>query len=424
MSQNKTASTPPRTANNPRAGIVSVRYFLSTPKRPFSSIQCEISINADRAGRFRVERSVKTANWSQELQKMLDDSPETKLMNERLRFVKLSIQQAALRLQIDGKRLTAKTVKTAYLEHHGFKKPEIRIESEKPKRCTFQECFTRFYDRKATNKRKPVSERTKESYWRYKNNLEKYLADCRVKRLYVDTITYDWAEKYLEWLSERFENDYANNNVQLLKSVLIFAEDTGIIAHNPLKGFKLYDVDEYDTTHLTMAEVNYLATFDFGALPIHPKTAQSLREETDCFIITCFTAQHHTDLKELGFELYIHPQDGRTWLRDTRNKTGTPYTLPVHPVALAMIEKYGGIDHLPVKSNVKRNKLLKEIAAFCGISKHLTTKIGRKTFTNYALNTLRMREETIAAILGHKSTKFVKHYAKITEESIAAEYRF
>jgi hypothetical protein len=237
-------------------------------------------------------------------------------------------------------------------------------------------------------------------------------------------MTHSWAEKYLSWLFERFENDYANNNVQLCKSVLQYAEDTTLIEHNPLKGFKFYDNDYYDTTHLTMAEVNHLAGFDFTSLPIHPKTAQSLREETDCFIFTCFTAQHHTDLRELGFTLYVHPQDGRTWIRDARNKTGTPYTLPVHPIAMAIIEKYGGIDKLPVKSNVKRNKLLKEIASHCGINKHLSTKIGRKTFTNYALNTLRMRQETIAAILGHKSTKFVKHYGRITEESIAAEYKF
>ncbi len=422
MSQNNTTSNPPRTAN--RAGIITVRYFLSTPKRPLSSIQCEISINSDRGGRFRVESSVPTVNWSQELQKMLDDSPESKLINERLRFVKLSIQQAALRLQIDGKKLTAKAVKVAYLEQHGHSKPDKTVESPKNQRLTFQECFTRFYDKKSTNKRRPISERTKESYWRYKNNLEKYLADEGIKRLYADKITHEWAEKYLEWLAERFENDYANNNVQLLKSVLQFGEDAGLLDRNRLKGFKLYDIGHYDTTHLTIEEVNLLANFDFNTLPIHPKTAQSLREETDCFIVSCFTAQHHADLKKLGFELYEHPQDGRIWIRDKRVKTGTPYTLPLHPIALAVIEKYGGVDKLPVKSGVKRNKLLKEIAAFCGIAKHITTKTGRKTFANYALNILRMRQETVAAILGHKTTKFVKHYARITEESIAAEYRF
>jgi integrase len=284
----------------------------------------------------------------------------------------------------------------------------------------------RFIEKKSKQKRKPVTDRTKESYWRYKNNLDIYLAESRTKRLYADQINEVWLEKYLDWLIDErgFCNDYANNNVELLKSVLKMAEETGFIARNLTKGFKLYNDDNYDTTHLTMDEIDRMANIDFHSLPIHPDTAQSLREEADCFIFSCFTAQHHADLQRKDFEVFTHPQDGRKWVRAKRVKTGNPYTLPLHPIALAIIDKYGGIENLPVKANTKRNEKLKEIAAFCGISKHLSTKIGRKTFANYALNTQRMRKETIAAILGHKTTKFIDPYARITEESIAAEYKF
>ncbi len=409
-----------------RVELLSIRFNLRNPKRPETSLQCKIGINGSYATEFVVERKIKTNYWAQKLQKMMDDSPESALLNERLAFIKLEIKKAELRLKLEGKAITAKAVKAAFLNVHGHNKAQTTQETAKETRPTFRDCFTRFYDKKAAQKRKPVSDRTKESYWRYKSNLDKYMAFLRIRHLYVDQINYEWAENYLDWLidTKGFTNDYANNNVQLLKSVFLMADNTGFIKQNPLKGFKLSDDDNYDTTHLTMHEVNLIANFDFTALPIHPLTAQSLRDEADCFIITCFTAQHHTDFHERGFELFVHQEDGRKWLRDNRNKTKTPYTLPVHPIALAIIEKYGGIDKLPVKANTKRNKLLKEIAAFCQIPKHLTTKIGRKTFTNYALNILRMREVTIAAILGHKSTKFIKRYARITEESIAAEYQF
>jgi site-specific recombinase XerD len=407
-----------------RAGSISVRFQLSNPKQAESSLLCTITANGQSAGRFVAVSKVNVTNWAQSLQKMLDDSPESKLTNEQLEFVRIEIKRTALRLQLEGKTISAQTVKAAYLEIHGYKPTAKPIEPIKPLRPNFQACFIAFFNHKSNNKRRPVTDRTRESYWRYKNNLDKYLKASRVKRLYADQMTHEWAEKYIQWLFERLENDYANNNVQMLKSVLQYAEDTKLIDHNPLRGFKFYDKNHYDTTHLSMEQVNQLATFDFTKLPIHPKTAQSLREEADCFVITCFTAQHHSDFHERGFELFVHPQDGRTWIRDNRNKTGTPYTLPVHPVALGIIEKYGGIEKLPVKSNVKRNKLLKEIASHCGIAKHLSTKIGRKTFANYALNTLRMRQETVAAILGHRTTKFIKFYASISEESIAAEYRF
>lgn len=425
MSQQKdTTNSSPEHSTKARSGLLSVRFVLTNPKRPETSLQCKIGVNDDYATEFVIERNVKTVNWAQKLQKMLDDSPESKLLNQQLSFIKIKIKEAELRLRLEGKTITAKAVKAAYLKAHGYQKPEPI--QEPSKRPTFQECFRAFYDKKSTQKRMPITDRTKESYWRYKKNLEKYLTYLRIKRLYADQITHEWAEKYLDWLIDvrKFTNDYANNNVDLVKSVLQMAENTGFIPRNPLKGFKLYNEDNYDTTHLTMAEVERMATIDFSALPIHPDTAQSLREEADCFVFSCFTAQHHEDLKRRDMELFVHPTDGRQWIRAKRVKTGTPYTLPLHPIALQIIEKYGGIDKLPVKAAAKRNEKLKQIAAFCGLKMRLTTKIGRKTFSNYALNTQRMRNETVSAILGHKSTKYVKHYAQITEESIAAEYRF
>lgn len=417
-------ATNPAQGKKARAGLPSIRFALTNPKRPESSLQCKIGYNGDYDTEFVVERNVKSVNWAQSLQKMLDDSPESKLLNERLAFIVLEIKRTELRLKLEGKTVTAKAIKAAYLETQGCKKSLSVKEPIKPQRPTFQECFLAFYDRKATNKRQVISDRTKESYWRYKRNFDKYLKESKIRALYADQLTHDWVEKYINWLNERFVNNYANNNVQLLKSVLQYAADTGLISTNPLKGFRLFDDGKYNTTHLKIEEVMKIANFDFSKLPITQKAAESLQHEADCFVFCCFSAQHHEDLHRREFELYTSPEDGRIWMRDLRIKTKTPYTLPVHPIALAIIEKYGGVEKLPVKANARRNLKLKEIAAFCGIDKHLTTKTPRKTFANFALNTLRMREETVAAILGHKSTKYVKYYARITEESISAEYRF
>jgi integrase len=408
-----------------RAAVVSVRFQLSNAKKPQTSLKCLISVSGHRATEFVVCKGVTVKFWAQKLQKMLDDSAESRLINDKLSLIKLDIQKAEMRLRIDGKLVTAHSVKTAYLEAAGITPKNQQAATVKPSRPTFQDCFDRFYERKAANKRKPVTDRTKESYFRYKSNLMDYTGG-RYRKLYADELTHVWAESYLNWLidSQGFTVNYANNNVNLIKSVLKQAEETGLIDRNPIKGFSLSDTDNYDTTHLTMTEVEVIANADFGTFPISPETAHSLREEADCFLFTCFTGQHHSDLQKRAFEVFVHPQDGRKWVRDTRTKTGNVYLLPLHPIALGIIEKYGGIDKLPVKANAKRNTRLKQIATFCGINKLLTTKIGRKTFANYALNVQRMRQETVAAILGHKSSKYVKYYAKITEESIAAEYRF
>ena len=96
----------------------------------------------------------------------------------------------------------------------------------------------------------------------------------------------------------------------------------------------------------------------------------------------------------------------------------------LHPIALSIIKKYGGIDGLPKRNNAQRNINLKLIAHYVGLRQHLTTKIARKTFASYCLNDLRMRLETVAAVLGHNSLNFVRHYAQINNRTIEDEMKF
>ncbi|GAB4047836.1 hypothetical protein GCM10028810_32330 [Spirosoma litoris] len=56
-----------------------------------------------------------------------------------------------------------------------------------------------------------------------------------------------------------------------------------------------------------------------------------------------------------------------------------------------------------------------------GIRLNLTVKITRKTFTNVMLNELGVSEESVAAMLGHSTTKHVKYYGKANEERVARE---
>ncbi len=87
--------------------------------------------------------------------------------------------------------------------------------------------------------------------------------------------------------------------------------------------------------------------------------------------------------------------DGRLWL------------FKLHPKAIELISKYGGVEKLPKISNSGYNVHLKEVARLAGITINLTVKIGRKTFTNTVLNELGVSELVVAAMLGHSDTKHI-----------------
>ncbi|WP_460995152.1 tyrosine-type recombinase/integrase [Spirosoma harenae] len=98
--------------------------------------------------------------------------------------------------------------------------------------------------------------------------------------------------------------------------------------------------------------------------------------------------------------------------------------MPLSPKALAIIEKYGGVEHLPKISNSGFNDWLKQIQHMAGIEVHLSVKVARKTFTDVMLNELGISEESVAAMLGHNTTRHVRYYGKASERRVAKEVIF
>ena len=408
-----------------KAVRVQTNYFLLYPKRAFSALKCRVTVGGKPANDFVVESSVEAVFWSQELQKLLDNSPESATINQHLRLVKNQLQTAAIMVEATGKPLTAQAVKEAYFEAQQ-PAPLPIVESAKVAPRTFGYCFLEFVRKKRTDTRNKVCARTMQAYFQYNNKFLEYLQAAKSKSEERATaIKLDYAERYLTWLVDDrgHHENYANKCVDFLRQVLVFAENSGLIDRNPLKGLQLQKSQNYDTTHLDPHELADLVNFDFHKLPIAKETAKSLTEERDCFVFTCYTGQHHSDILDNSVSIFTG-DDGRKWLTGNRKKTGQVYQLPLHSVALAVVEKYDGIGNLPVKSNSKRNELLKQIAAFCGIPKLLTTKIGRKTFADFALNVMVASAETVAEVLGQSSTKYLKHYSRVSQRRIAKEFNF
>jgi len=79
--------------------------------------------------------------------------------------------------------------------------------------------------------------------------------------------------------------------------------------------------------------------------------------------------------------------DGNQWIETERQKTKTALKIPLLNQARDILKRYQ--DHpktvhsktlLSRYSNQKLNSYLKEIADFCGITKHLTFHVARHTF--------------------------------------------
>lgn len=118
--------------------------------------------------------------------------------------------------------------------------------------------------------------------------------------------------------------------------------------------------------------------------------------------------------------------DREKWIVKNRVKTDSPERVPLLPIALEIVERYKNDPFcihykrlLPVNSNQRYNGYLKEIAAICGITKHLTTHTARHTFATTVTLENDVPIETVSQMLGHKNIRTTQIYAKITQRKIS-----
>lgn len=397
----------PKVTQNPGRYTVSILCRLKN-----STVYIRATVNGHRATERSTGIRVSQTQWNAKSQSITGTDRESQLKNDQLHKIKTRFYEAQHELERLGEAITGRK-----LIERSF--------GERSQATTLEEQFRLYVaEKKATTSNSP---KTYQGYEKYFRNLTTYFEETGLKTPLLDDITKARFQGLLVWLKDRYAQDYAIKIAQFLKTLMNHAFTNSLIDRNPVKDIPLEKSGDYDTTHLTQDQVQQLAGFDFVELPLPLDSVRVLEEERDVFIFCSYTGLHHADYSKGAYSVEFIKD--RQWLTGHRIKSqggrkDKPYSMPLHPLALAIIDKYGNVKDLPKRNNAKRNQVLKQIAAYVGLNVHLTTKIARKTLAHYCKNVLGMRDETLAAVLGHTSTKSVKHYATITNDSIDREMQF
>jgi len=391
----------------------TTRFFIkhTGAAKKKGTIYLRLTVDGQRAPDRSTGISIAAADWNSKEQHVSNNDPESQSKNARLQKIRTMIYEAQSHLERKNEPITGRKLVDSLFEKKAV--------------SSLYDVYSLFIaESKATKIRSP---NTYQGYEKYYRNVSTYFTLQGYTRPLLDDITKDLFQGLLVWLNERYVQDYTIKNAQFLKSLFHYAHANGLIPNNPLTTIRLEKSGNYDTTHLTQAEVKRISAYDFSTLNLPLDSIRVLDEERDVFVFTCYCGLHHADYSSGAYSVELI--NGRQWLTGHRVKSKAgrkdkPYSMPLHPLALSIINKYGTVQNLPKRSNQKRNVIIKQIAAYVGLNVHLTTKIARKTLASYCKNDLGMRDETLAAILGHSSTKFVKYYAVINNDSIDREMRF
>lgn len=357
-------------------------------------INCRITVNMIRSNEFSIGVFVDPAKWDSKAQRVRGHSPAAIEANRKIEIVKAELSELYLSARSKGTKLSAEQLRNIYL-------------GKDVVGCLLSRMTSLYLNELL------VKGRSKSTMGRYER-CYRYLQEFLKEDLDVDAISRRQVSNFWIWLKSRnYHNDYCNKIVQACIGLFRYGQREGYVQHNPFSGYSLEWKKELDVTCLEPDEVEAIKK---------TKWNDRLQKVADCFLFMCYTGLHIADYIAVKSHA-IYEYQGQKFMRVERIKTKVEAVFPLTDFAMLLINKYGGLDYMPRISAQKMNDYLKLIADRLEIKKNLTNKIARKTFTNMCINELGLSFEVVATMLGHTSTRQVKHYGSVTEKRILAEWR-
>lgn len=388
-------------------------WFRKSKTSPLKgSIQCRVTIEKSYVEIGSTQISCNRSDWDAENQRFIS-SPDKDRNNRKLREITTHLDRIYDLLLTQHPHVTPSLIKDHYLGKTRFYH-------------TIDELFIEFLKHRAGMMNGGlISKSTYEVNENYIRHIKDYFAANKV--IQANAVQDTAIDGLYFWLlaENRLGERTARKVVAFCKQIWGWAKREKLIPDNPLDGLLIPGKDtddDIDNTHLSIEQLVRLIQFNFNDLvnsgQITTVTAATLSAERDAFVFNCFTGMHHCDYTDKAFR--IEPYKGSYFLKGRRKKSKKLFAVKLLDPAVQILNKYGGLDGLPVKSNQKRNQTLKLIAIYVGIPLTLSTKIARKTFADLALNEMLMNPEDVAACLGLSTTKYLKHYARTHERRLMA----
>ena len=349
--------------------------------------------------------SVNRSKWNAKFSRMKGRNHEALSLNLQLDNITASLHEIFKQHEND-EDISVTKIKSIYL-------------GDGEKTDTFLELFNKYnIDLKslvgktkshATYQKYEVTRKRFSNFLKHKYNRE----DIKLREL-NHIMLHDF-EIYLKTFAACSSNTTANF-LSLLKTIVLFAQRSGMMTHNPFENYKI-TVKKVDRGYLTEEELTRILEKEF--------TIKRLEQVRDVFIFSCFTGLAYIDVKNLTHENIRKSFDGEIWIMTKRQKTDVQSNVLLLDIPKRILQKYNGKlpngKILPVLSNQKTNAYLKEIADLCSINKEITFHLARHTFATTVTLAKGVPIETVSKMLGHTNIQTTQIYARITNSKISKD---
>lgn len=272
--------------------------------------------------------------------------------------------------------------------------------------------------------RKNITKKSIYKFERIKELLEEY-QKAEKEKLNFDKITPLFFEKFFSFLitDKEMLNNTAHKNISFLKTFLIWANNNNYCTNTSYRNFGAkWEANE--VVYLTKKELDNLYNLQ---LEIEDDRLSRVR---DAFIFQCYTGARYGDIKNISRE----DIKGSCW-NYRSEKTHQIIEVPLTAEAISILHKYNDNEKpLPVISNQKMNKYLKELCEKANINEEIKlvkyrgterieetkkkyqvigTHTARRSFVSVA-SELGVSPEVIMSITGHTTYRMMQKYLKVS----------
>lgn len=346
--------------------------------------------------------------------RITDADPEAFFKNEQLDIMRNQLRAIFNDFFRKREKITADKIKRTYLGNST--------------NITLLSAFDMYLKDSKEDMERGLAASSLEVYDNVRKKLTNFLIAERALDLLVEDFDAVWARKFKRWMKQipldnakggrkiGHADSYITKQTQTIKNMLIWAKLNKVADFNPLDGLRLKAAEYADPVFLTNEQ--------FERLRKHKFENRNLQETADIFIILCRCGFHYGDLEDFvkkHMDALRMGVDGEPWIIKKRIKTEVAARVPVFAEVQTIVDKYGGWENLPIRSLTQFNEWLKFIAAVLNLPADLSSKAGRKTFTDWCFNTLCLSTDAIKVLLGRKSEKGLEVYGRPDERRVAAE---
>lgn len=365
-----------------------------------AKIYVRVTLNGNRVKLGSTNITIKKADWNSITRRSKRKDVTSKADNDLLDAIEAQLRSIYLVFESERKLLTPNELKKRFRPKPQFNDLASNL-------------ITLYLAESASMRAKGhVAVKTHDTREDKLNVFKRFLQEERKTDLTVPEIKGPVLERFKNHLLLRGNKlSYAQKCQQFVKTFVRWCFHNGYIDADPTASYPVKVDKTPILEHLSEAELKSLTITTFT-----PK----MQETVDCYLFACYTGLAYVDIQQLTPES-LRILDGREYVVGGRQKTKTNFFIPLASQAKRIIEKYGGIDRLPLKSNKEVNYMLKLAMEKIGVQRRIWFHTGRKTFANRMQNVFGVSDETTMAMLGHRSTRELKAYRSITKERVLKE---